>query len=87
MGPLKVFTSFIVHIYRFKKEDPRSLVGLVERIGLNGRRGFTGLEELWEILNSSIGDWGRDGCGPPKRKPKERRNKRKSGLGRESGRE
>ena len=47
---------FIVRIYRFKKGNPRALVGLVEIVGKKGRSGFTTLDELWEILNSSIGN-------------------------------
>jgi hypothetical protein len=31
-------------------------VGLVEKVGKKGRIGFTSMDELWEILNSSIGD-------------------------------
>ena len=46
---------FIVRIYRFKKGNPRALVGLVEMVGKKGRSGFTTLDELWEILNSSTG--------------------------------
>ncbi len=46
--------DFIVRIYRFEKDKPRSLVGLVEKVGVTGRKGFTNLDELWEILNSSM---------------------------------
>ena len=49
-----VFANFIVRIYRFKKDDPRGLVGLVEEPGGKGKKVFTNLEELWEILNSSV---------------------------------
>ena len=48
--------DFIVRIYRFEKDKPRSLVGLVEKMGVTGRKGFTNLDELWEILNSSMAD-------------------------------
>jgi hypothetical protein len=48
--------DFIVRIYRFEKDKPRSLVGLVEKVGVTGRKGFTNLDELWEILNSAIAD-------------------------------
>lgn len=43
--------NYIVRIYRYKKNKPASLVGLVEEVGVEGKRGFTSLEELWEILN------------------------------------
>ena len=46
--------DFIVRIYRFEKDNPKSLVGLVEKVGRPGRKGFTNLDELWEILNSSM---------------------------------
>ncbi len=49
-----VLTTYIVRVYKFKKNQPRNLVGLVEEVGAKGRRGFTNLEELWEILNSPI---------------------------------
>jgi hypothetical protein len=48
--------SFIIRLYRFEKDNPRSLVGLVEIVGKKGRMAFTNMDELWEILNSSIGD-------------------------------
>ena len=48
-----VFANYIVRIYRFKKDDPRELVGVVEEAGGKGKKVFTNLEELWEILNSS----------------------------------
>ncbi len=48
--------DFIVRIYRFEKDKPRSLVGLVEKVGITGKKGFTNLDELWEILNSGMVD-------------------------------
>ncbi len=45
--------SYIVRIYRFKKNNPRHLVGIVEEVGVDGRRAFSNLEELWELLNTS----------------------------------
>lgn len=47
--------DFIVRLYRFEKDNPRGLVGLVEIVGRKGRLAFTSMEELWEILNSSAG--------------------------------
>jgi len=46
--------TYILRIYRYKKGKPHNLVGLVEEVGIKGRRGFTNLDELWEILNSPI---------------------------------
>jgi hypothetical protein len=48
-----VFASYIIHIYRFRKDNPRSLVGVVEEVGAKGRKAFTNYDELWDILNSS----------------------------------
>jgi hypothetical protein len=46
------FTGYIIQIYRFKKNNPRALVGLVEEIGTKGKKAFTNYDELWEILSS-----------------------------------
>ncbi len=48
--------DYIVRIYRFEKDEPRALVGLVEIVGKKGRLGFTNMDELWEILNFSLSD-------------------------------
>jgi hypothetical protein len=48
--------DFIIRLYRFEKDNPRNLVGLVETVGKKGRMGFTTLDEFWEILNSSFGE-------------------------------
>ncbi|HYA92404.1 MAG TPA: hypothetical protein VEK32_13000 [Thermodesulfobacteriota bacterium] len=48
--------DFIIRIYRFEKNNPRSFVGLVEKVGEKRRIGFTTMDELWEILKSSICD-------------------------------
>lgn len=45
------FANYIVRIYRFKKDNPRSLVGVVEEVGVKGKRAFTNYDELWDILN------------------------------------
>ena len=48
-----IFANYIVRLYRFKKDDPKGLVGVVEEAGGKGKKIFSNLEELWEILNSS----------------------------------
>ncbi len=48
--------NFIIRLYRFEKDNPRNLVGLVEIVGKKGRMAFTNMDELWEILNSSFGE-------------------------------
>ncbi len=49
------FASYLIHIYRFKKNNPRALVGVVEEVGVKGRKAITNYDELWEILNSPKG--------------------------------
>jgi hypothetical protein len=44
--------SYIVRIYRGEKDNPRSFVGIVEEVGIEEKKAFTSLEELWQILNS-----------------------------------
>ena len=43
--------KYIIDIYRGEKDKPRSLVGVIEEVGLKGKKGFTNFDELWEILN------------------------------------
>ncbi len=48
--------NYILRIYRFQKDNPRGLVGIVESVEGDRRekRAFTNLEDLWEILNSQM---------------------------------
>ena len=46
-----VMNSYLVRIYRRGEDNPRVLVGVVEEPGVNGKKAFTNLYELWEILN------------------------------------
>jgi hypothetical protein len=46
-----IFANYIVRIYRFQKNKPGGLVGVVEEIGLKGKKAFTNLSELWDILS------------------------------------
>ncbi|OGQ07910.1 MAG: hypothetical protein A2026_22200 [Deltaproteobacteria bacterium RBG_19FT_COMBO_46_12] len=45
--------TYIVRIYRSKKGKPRGIVGVIEQIGVKGRKAFTDCDELWETLSSS----------------------------------
>jgi len=45
--------NHIVRIYRFEKDKPKSLVGVVEEVGVEGKKAFTNYDELWDILISS----------------------------------
>jgi hypothetical protein len=44
--------NYIVRIYRFKEDMPRHLVGVVEEVGVKGKKAFNNYDELWEILNA-----------------------------------
>jgi hypothetical protein len=46
-------TNYIVRIYRFDTNNPRHLVGVVEEVGIKGKKAFTNYDELWDILVSS----------------------------------
>jgi hypothetical protein len=50
---LMVLTTYIVRFYGFVKNRPRRLVGVVEEVGVKGRKAFTNYDELWDILISS----------------------------------
>jgi hypothetical protein len=45
--------NYIVRIYRHEKNKPHKLLGLVEKVGEEGKKAFTHVDELWEILNAS----------------------------------
>jgi len=45
-----VLANYIVRIYRFEKNKPHHLVGVVEEAGGRGKRAFTSLNELWDII-------------------------------------
>jgi len=44
-------TSYLVRIYRKAENNPRLLVGVVEEPGVTGKKAFSNLHELWDILN------------------------------------
>lgn len=47
--------THVVRIYRYEKNNPRRIVGIVETIGEGDevKKAFTNLDELWKILNPS----------------------------------
>jgi len=53
LPPKAVLANYIVRIYRFEKNKPHNLVGVVEEAGGSGKRAFTSLNELWDIIISS----------------------------------
>ena len=42
--------TYIVRVYRLEKGKPLRLAGVVEVVGIKGRKGFTNYDELWDIL-------------------------------------
>jgi hypothetical protein len=47
----KTMENYIVKIYRDEKDHPRSIIGIVEAVGTEGKQSFTNVDELWHILN------------------------------------
>ncbi len=62
--------TYVVRIYRQEKDTPQFLVGIVEEVGVEGKKAFNNLDELWTILNpggkepaqleTGTGDGGKD---------------------------
>ena len=52
-GLIMLIATYIVRLSRFKKNRPRSLMGVVEEVGIKGRKAFNHYDELWDILNAS----------------------------------
>ena len=44
--------SYIVRVYRQEKDKPRKLVGVVEEVGVKGKKAFTDVDDLWQILSA-----------------------------------
>jgi hypothetical protein len=47
--------SYVIRVYRQEKNNPRLLVGTVEKVGQRGRSAFTNMDELWEIVDEGAG--------------------------------
>jgi hypothetical protein len=45
--------DYIVRVYRYQKDKPQKLVGVVEEVGAEEKKAFSNLDELWNILNCS----------------------------------
>ena len=50
-GENLVLKNYVVRVYRCEKNNPRNLVGVVEEVGVEERKAFTNLDELWKILS------------------------------------
>ena len=44
--------SYIVRVYHRGGRDPGKLVGVVEKVGVEGRLPFTTPDELWQLMTS-----------------------------------
>ena len=53
MSAKVVLANYIIRIYRLDKKNPCHLVGVVEEVGVKGKKAFTNYDELWDILLSS----------------------------------
>ena len=47
--------NYIVRIYRQEENNPRKVVGVMEEVGVKGKRAFSDVDELWEILSAQNG--------------------------------
>jgi hypothetical protein len=43
--------TYVVRVYRSEEDKGRLLVGVVEEVGVEGKKAFNNLDELWTILN------------------------------------
>ncbi|MEM3112698.1 MAG: hypothetical protein QXY90_06635 [Candidatus Anstonellales archaeon] len=46
--------DYIVRVYRYNRKRPRSIIGIVEEVGVAEKKAFTNIDELWKILNPNI---------------------------------
>jgi hypothetical protein len=47
------FDTYIIRLYRFQKNKPQRMLGVVEEIGAMKKSAFADYDELWTIINSS----------------------------------
>jgi hypothetical protein len=43
--------TYVVRVYRSEEDEPRLLVGVVEEVGVDGKKAFSNFDELWAILD------------------------------------
>ncbi len=48
--------TYILHIYRRDRNISDSLVGLVEEVGVEGKKPFRNLGQFWDVLNAKAGE-------------------------------
>jgi hypothetical protein len=76
--------SYILRIYRFDPKSPNCLVGLAEEVGVEDKKAFTNLHELWDILRSPERRSAVD-RGKRKESNQKRRNALETGMRRKNG--
>ena len=47
-----VLESFIIRIYRYQSGHPERLVGLIQSPSMEPPLGFTGVDELWQAIQT-----------------------------------
>ncbi len=50
------FETYILHIYGRDRNISDSLVGLVEEVGVEGKKPFRNLGQFWDVLNAKAGE-------------------------------
>jgi len=48
--PSRNASGYVVRVYRWGGPGLRHIVGVVEEVGVEGRRAFTSVDELWQIF-------------------------------------
>jgi hypothetical protein len=43
--------TYVIRVYRSHDNESRLLVGVVEEVGVEGKKAFNNFDELWAILN------------------------------------
>lgn len=70
--------TYVVRIYRREGKNPHRLVGVVEEVGVEGKKAFRTLDELWAILAVPRGRVSRSGLVRAPGGKKARRSARKN---------
>jgi hypothetical protein len=53
-GSMKRYAdTYVIRIYRRKGQGGQDLAGVVEEIGVPGRKAFSGIDELWDLLTTA----------------------------------
>ncbi len=44
------FSTYIIRLYRFNRDDPDELLGIVEEVSSGTQKPFKNIKELWNII-------------------------------------